>query len=205
MPRESAEAARGSLWKTPEFIGYFGLVVAIHIYIIPILLEISSGIFHQDCLSLSLTNLDKNPNWRLFEGRLSEGWLFGRKMDLSDGQYGNFRRNMGLLSLGAVAHLFISWLVRSFRPFPTDQKPGFNLWILTHLILSCVFLWVIHGTGLLKIITILSVNYLIAKLGGEWRGTPFLTWAFGIAILFLNDIYSGYEFAWISPSLSFLV
>ena len=67
----------------------------------------------------------------------------------------------------------------------------------------------LHGSSALKIVFILMGNFLIAKLtcssaNPEYLG-PSLTWVFNGLVLYSNEIYGGYNFAHLHPSLSILV
>jgi len=63
----------------------------------------------------------------------------------------------------------------------------------------------LHGTSALKILIIISTNYLISRyIGGSPIG-PFFLWAFNALVLFANETYSGYHFASLHSSLEFLV
>lgn len=70
---------------------------------------------------------------------------------------------------------------------------------------SLLFLLGLHGSSIIKVIAILSVNFLVAKLCKSSKIGPVLTWTFNIGILFLNDRYSGYRFGELHQSLEYLV
>jgi len=75
----------------------------------------------------------------------------------------------------------------------------------TNAIWSLVLVFILHGASALKVLTILGLNYAIAK---QCRGSklgPILTWVFNGAVMFANEIYHGYRFAHLSPGLEFLV
>lgn len=63
----------------------------------------------------------------------------------------------------------------------------------------------LHGASALKILTIISINYLISRHAGGSIIGPFLLWAFNTLVLFANETYSGYHFASLHSSLEFLV
>ncbi|KAK0486170.1 MBOAT, membrane-bound O-acyltransferase family-domain-containing protein [Armillaria novae-zelandiae] len=104
--------------------------------------------------------------------RLSRGWLFGWPVDNWDAQYRSFRNNVPILAAVAGMHALLTYFV------PT-QSP-------------------LHGTGTLKILAILSLNYALRAQH------PSLTWIFNGAMLFANDRFSGYSYATISPTLGWL-
>ncbi len=69
------------------------------------------------------------------------------------------------------------------------------------LIFSTIMLSALHGTSILKIAVILSLNYAIAKACGGSKLGPLLGWVFNGAVLFANEWSEGYRFASIHPSL----
>lgn len=84
-------------------------------------------------------------------------------------------------------------------------QPAENLYhIPFSLAFSILMLIVLHGTSLIKIVIILSLNYVIAKLCRGSKLGPVLTWIFNAAILFLNETQDGYRFAHVHPSLQYL-
>jgi hypothetical protein len=63
----------------------------------------------------------------------------------------------------------------------------------------------LHGASILKIFAILALNYSVAKVCKGSKLGPVLTWIFNGAILFANEINSGYQFGNFHPSLELLV
>lgn len=63
----------------------------------------------------------------------------------------------------------------------------------------------LHGASSLKILAILAMNYLIAKMCGGAPVAPFATWFFNITVLFMNEIHDGYKFGAVLPALEALV
>lgn len=88
-------------------------------------------------------------------------------------------------------------------PLKSPLQPLYRAYFF--LAFSFVYLFVLYGNSILKILSIVSVNYAIAKLGGKSRWMPALTWIFNLAILFLNEGYRGYDFGAFHPSLAWLV
>ena len=63
----------------------------------------------------------------------------------------------------------------------------------------------LHGASALKILIIISINYLISCYAGGSRIGPFFLWVFNALVLFANEAYSGYRFASLHSSLEFMV
>ncbi|KAJ3996688.1 MBOAT, membrane-bound O-acyltransferase family-domain-containing protein, partial [Lentinula boryana] len=187
IPSESKR--KPSRWKTAEFKFYYVILcLALPIMIwIPITLSSPS-----------------HPNYPQYQFKLSRGWLFGRDLDNSDSQYRSFRNNIPILT--AVAALFLSLKYFWSKLCNVSQVPTDNLHLLPlNAVLSTLFLLGLHGSSILKLVAVISINYVVAKTCKSSRLGPALTWAFNIGILFLNDRYNGYQFGEIFPSLEFLV
>lgn len=66
-----------------------------------------------------------------------------------------------------------------------------------------MFLYVLHGINLFKILIQLSINYYIAK-NTTGKTAIILSWVYGVGLLFLNEFYEGYPFRTLFPALQFL-
>ncbi|KAI9197313.1 MBOAT, membrane-bound O-acyltransferase family-domain-containing protein [Polychytrium aggregatum] len=184
-----------SRFKSPEFIGY----LTVSVVGISSLFWIAHGV-----------SAESHPNFHKYSHRLSRGWL-GLQVDNSDGQYATFRSNIFVLVAVMCTYLFMSFLVPILVPLAARLVSGR---LLRHepaqvrriytLAFSLVFIYVLHGNGLFKILLILLANYAIAKLGKGSLLTPIGAWVLGLSILFLNDRYQGYKFASVTPLLASL-
>lgn len=146
-------------WKTFEF--YFYAVIFLIFVPLMFITAISAG-------------SPKNPGYKLFKDKLSPGWM-GRPVDNSDIQYSSMRSQLPILTLLSTTHVAlrrIAALQRSIYDFT------FGIFLITLL----------HGTGALKILTILSLNYSV----GLFKSRS-VCWAFAVGILFANELTSGYE------------
>ncbi|KAJ7639190.1 MBOAT, membrane-bound O-acyltransferase family-domain-containing protein [Roridomyces roridus] len=172
-------------WRTLEFRFY-----AVFIPII---------VFIMAWIPISLSS-PTHPNYPRFRARLSQGWMFGRLVDNSDAQYRGFRDNFIPLALAAVA-----FLVAKFIRTRLHGGSGDKMYLLRfNFGAAIVMLLALHGTSILKIIPIITANYLIAK---SYRGSkfgPICTWVYNVAMIFMNDWYSGYKFGDIFAPLAFL-
>ncbi|KAJ3183380.1 glycerol transporter [Geranomyces variabilis] len=138
---------------------------------------------------------EKHPSYHKYAHRLSKGWMLGREVDNSDSQYASFRNNIPVLLQVGLLHLVLSHLVQRFQP---RLRPLFSL------VFSLVFLSIIHGASVLKIIAIVVVNFAITASLGTTRLGVGLTWLWSLGALFMNDMYRGYEFAALHPGLGWL-
>lgn len=73
------------------------------------------------------------------------------------------------------------------------------------IVFSLIFLVGLHGSSIIKVLAILSVNFLLAKICKGSKIGPILTWTFNIGMLFMNDRYNGYRFGELHQSLEYLV
>ena len=70
---------------------------------------------------------------------------------------------------------------------------------------SVVMIVILHGSSAIKVLIILALNYVIARVGKGANWVVAATWMFNGAVLFANERYSGYRFADMSPGMAFLV
>ncbi|KAL1925420.1 uncharacterized protein VTP21DRAFT_303 [Calcarisporiella thermophila] len=178
------------LWRTPEFYFYYVMFVIVVPYMLKTTYDLS---------------VESHPNYEKYKHKLQDGWIFNRKVDNSDAQYSNFRDNFHLLLLFASAYLVISHVARRFllpAPSKIPQRPLYNAYLF--LTLSLLAIYGIHGNSLLKILAILTINFGIGRVFKGSIANPVLTWIFNVGILFLNEMYDGYEFGWIDERLAVL-
>ena len=126
--------------------------------------------------------------------------------DNSDAQYRSFRNNIPVLTALIVLSLALKSLYTHVTKLGVSGPRRDNLYLIPFLVtFSVLFLLGLHGTSIIKVFIILSINYSIAKYLGPSKLSPILTWVFNGVILFANETYSGYKFAPIHPSLELLV
>lgn len=142
-----------------------------------------------------MISIETNPNYYLYSNLLSEGWIFGRKVDNSDVQYAQFRNHLPLLTVLACVYLITSCVFRTLTEQQSKTKALNQTYF--YLIASMLILAALHGTGCVKIFIIITTSYLIGKFTGGSYWNPILTWAFNLLILFLNEYYNGYKFEYI--------
>ncbi|KAF5379735.1 hypothetical protein D9615_005789 [Tricholomella constricta] len=208
VPANEPDVHPKARWRTLEFRIYTAVacVVLPIMAWIPISLSMCTSPTVPLHLLVKLLNTARlytasNPNYQFFEKRLSPGWIPFRKVDNSDAQYRGFRNSFWLLTVLANAYLFIKfvWITSARSPPPS------NLYLIRYnLVCSALFLIGLHGASLIKILLILTINFLIARLCRGSKAGPVLTWVFNGAVLFANDRYNGYRFGDILPSLSVL-
>ncbi|KAG0634392.1 glycerol:H+ symporter [Tuber brumale] len=184
-----------SKWNTPEFWLYIiGVGIAV-ILMFKTTYDISK---------------ESHPNYPIFEPLLSPGWIPGRKVDNSDQQYASFRDNMPIL-VGVLAGHFLlrrGFDVLSSRLFPTpplnsSYRPSHNInrRKCFDLLFAVIFLTALHSLSIIKILVILTANWLISFFHPSSIFVPILTWGFNIGVLFANEYFEGYHFRLILPWL----
>ncbi|KAG5420746.1 GUP1 [Candida metapsilosis] len=158
--------AKPSKWGTLEFKFYY----LVFIIVVPLMFK----------AAMEASN-ETNPNYPRFERLLSNGWMFGRKVDNSDSQYRFFRDNLLLLCLLGIIHLTLR---KVLTPILSIRKR-------THfdLVFGVVFLIGAHGVNVLKLSTHLAINYAIGKYIKDRKVAIWTTWIYGVSTLFLNDWY----------------
>ncbi|GCE99781.1 glycerol transporter [Zygosaccharomyces mellis] len=168
-------------WKTWEFKLYYLAFVIVIPLMIKSVMEISS---------------EENPNYSLYEPLLSQGWMFGRKVDNSDLQYSFFRDNLLLLLGLMVLHTGIKRLTLKLTSMPK---------IYFDFVFGVLFVVAAFGVNCLKYFAEILATFAVGnafKFNPRWA--ILISWAFGVSLLFFNDKYSGYSYGSISPRLSYL-
>lgn len=156
-----------------------------------------------------------HSNYKNFEGLLSPGWIPGRKVDNSDQQYSGFRDNIPHLLILVVVHPLLrkAWdgvFPAKIQQTSSRKKVGSNA--LVHspeanarlqqrtgydFAFALVFLCALHGFSALKVLILVTVNYLIAKWLPRDSVVP-VTWMFNILTLFANELCKGYPYTQIA-------
>ncbi|KAI8093031.1 MBOAT, membrane-bound O-acyltransferase family-domain-containing protein [Halteromyces radiatus] len=170
-------------WNTPEFYFYY----LCFIIIVPYMFYIAHSV-----------SKETNPHYPEYASRLSDGWIFGRKVDNSDAQYAHFRDNLPKLLLLSILFVGFNRLMSVFTK--GTVKGRLQLLSFTSLIVVVG----LHGTSAIKILIIISTSYLIGRFTGGSKLNPILSWAFNLGILFLNEAHNGYTFTSIHSQLDWL-
>lgn len=153
-----------SKWSTLEFKIY----IAIFAVTVPLMYK----------TAMDASN-ETNPNYPKFARLLSQGWLFGRKVDNSDQQYRFFRDNFPLL----MGLIFLHYSIRRITTplLHINKRTYFDFGF------GLIFLCAAHGTNSLRILIFVLINYLISKFVPNYKLALGLTWFYGILTLFIND------------------
>lgn len=169
-----------SRWSTPEFKFY---LIAFAV-VVPILFK----------TAMDASN-ETNPNYYIYEGILSDGWIFGRKVDNSDSQYRFFRDNFVML-LGFVGlHKCFRLVANKIGISRLNFDLGFGL----------LFFIAVHGFNCIRILCPITIAFLIPRLLPKRpQLAQIILWTFCISTLFINDKYRQIKFAQISSLLSFM-
>lgn len=168
------------LWNTVEFKFYY---VAFAV-IVPLMIK----------TAMDASNETNVMNYYKFERLLSDGWLFGRKVDNSDSQYRFFRDNMALLFQLMCAHLILKWLVLSFTKTP---KLTFDF------VFGLIFLVAAHGVNSFKILAHMIIIFSMVRIFKKQQKIAVVfIWSYGIGTLFLNDKYRNFPYAKILSCLA---
>ena len=119
-------------------------------------------------------------------------------------QYRTLRQNVLLLILLMTAvvgaNRAYSFVLRRYVPAASlTQRLG------CVAICGLTFLLYMHGTSVVFILAIVSINYWIAKTYEGHPLNPALTWSLSVVVLFANFHYEGYRFADMSSSLASFV
>ncbi|TQV96470.1 hypothetical protein V2A60_003132 [Cordyceps javanica] len=191
--REAATKAQSraapSKWNTPEFYFYYVVFVVTVPYMFWIAYDVSKP---------------SDPRYHKFERYLSDGWIPGRKIDISDAQYRLFRGTLLHMAALLTFHPLLRRAWNAVKPINTkkpsgavrlEQRASFDY------AFAFVFLFALHGVSALKVLGILYTNHQLATRLPR-RYVPAATWIFNICTLFANEIYDGYPLRKVAALLS---
>ncbi|GAA5895752.1 hypothetical protein JCM8208_005077 [Rhodotorula glutinis] len=217
-PQSYVSSAPPPRWRTREFLAYY----AVFLVVVP-----------QMVLAACRTTRPTTKQYIKYGHRLSDGWLFGWRVDVTDAQYRLFRSHLPLLVLLALVHLAFSHVFRlalsrlispsTYSPDSPTYSPAKARTARARFIavFALVLLGALHGSSLPKVLFILWINYRVAMLGGVrgrggregaaaaprwWRRewAPYATWIVNLVVLFANELCGGYHYASLHPSLAWL-
>ncbi|ORZ20810.1 MBOAT, membrane-bound O-acyltransferase family-domain-containing protein [Absidia repens] len=171
-----------SRWNTLEFYFYY----VCFIVIVPYMFYVAHSV-----------SKETNPHYQEYASRLSDGWLFGRKVDNSDAQYAQFRDNLPKLLFLATLFIGINKTIATYTQ-GTDGR------LRSLALTSLAIIAALHGTSALKILIIISTSYCIGRLTGGSKLNPLLSWVFNLGVLFLNEANNGYSFGTLHPAIAWL-
>ena len=150
-----------------------------------------------------------HPNYQNFADLLSSGWIPGRRVDNSDAQYAGFRDNIPYLFLLVILHPLLRKAYEAALPSNNilktqgsaaasadarlRQRVGYDF------VFALIYLCALNGFSTIKVLIILSINFLIAKKLPRNYIVP-MTWLFNITTLFANEICKGYPYTNIALS-----
>ncbi|PHH78813.1 hypothetical protein CDD83_3929 [Cordyceps sp. RAO-2017] len=179
-PRPRAQPAK---WRTAEFYVYYVVFVLVVPYMFWIAYDVSRP---------------SDPRYAKYEKFLSDGWIPGRKVDVSDPQYHTFRQNLPYMAALLVLHPALRAAWNAVHPLPgggddrqrgrarLDQRASFDARF------ALFFLLALHGVSAFKVLAILYLNYRVATELPR-RYVPAATWLFNVATLFANELCDGYQ------------
>ncbi|KJZ71589.1 hypothetical protein HIM_08983 [Hirsutella minnesotensis 3608] len=175
--------AQPSKWRSPEFLLYYAIFIVVVPYMFWIAYDVSRP---------------SDPRYHKFERFLSDGWIPGRKVDVSDAQYHTFRENLPYMAALLLVHPALRRVWNAVYPASgrqsragsgharLEQRASFDYTF------ALFFLLALHGVSALKVLVILNINYQIAtKMPRKY--IPAVTWAFNVATLFANELGEGYR------------
>ncbi|KAJ2742306.1 glycerol transporter [Coemansia sp. BCRC 34301] len=154
----------------------------------------------------------KRPEYDGYKHELSQGWMFGRMIDLSDGQWDTFRSHLpafagSMFLFVALNRLFrmavVQRVANDFLRSPT-LKRGLLPTLWFPFLFATAFVVGLSGVSTVFILAIALGNYLLAKRLGGRRWAPAAFWVYNMAVLFANEYYKGYEFGHMAESLAWL-
>lgn len=197
-PRAAKEAASRAQarapppkWQTPEFYLYY----LVFLWAVPYMFWVAYDV-----------SRPSDPRYHKYERFLSDGWIPGRKVDVSHAQYNTFRDNLPYMAALLIFHPILRRLWNAiYKPdnqreakgsARLEQRASFDF------AFAMVFLVILNGISAVKVLVILCINFQIGRKAPR-RYVPIATWFFNISTLFANELCEGYHLrnlaAYISP------
>lgn len=159
-----------SRWSTLEFRFY----MVVFLVMVPLMYK----------TAMDASN-ETNPNYPRFEHLLSQGWMFGRKVDNSDQQYSFFRNNYWLLWTLVASHVGLRKVLVVLVP---HQRTKFDF------VFGLVYLIALHGTNVIKIAFHVLVMFVLATKLPNKKAARISIWVYGVLSLFMNERINNWNF-----------
>lgn len=159
-----------SRWSTLEFRFY----MVVFLVMVPLMYK----------TAMDASN-ETNPNYPRFEHLLSQGWMFGRKVDNSDQQYSFFRNNYWLLWTLVASHVGLRRVLVRLVP---HQRTKFDF------VFGLAYLISLHGTNVIKIAFHVLVMFVLATKLPSKKAARISLWVYGVLSLFMNERINNLNF-----------
>ncbi|KAJ2780464.1 glycerol transporter [Coemansia javaensis] len=195
MPRDAAKAARPmraplpSRLSTLEFRAYY----LTYLLVVP---NMAYTVFR--------ASSPARPEYAEYEHELSDGWLLGRKVDLSDGQWRTFRSHLPAFSAAMLAFVALSWAARWALRGRTAAAAGALPALWLPWAFATAFVVVLSGASIAFVAALAAGNYALARRVAGRRWAPAAIWAYNMLMLFSNEHFRGYRFGAVHEGLAWL-
>ncbi|KAJ2161399.1 glycerol transporter [Coemansia sp. RSA 552] len=183
--RRPMRAPRPSLLGTLEFKLYYVIYVVAF-----------SNMVYTMCRASS----PARPEYEHYRKRLSPGWMLGRRMDLSDGQWRTFRSHLPAFASAMFAYVALNRIARYWAAGKRSHGSLPTLWFPCAF--ATVFVVVLSGASVVFILLLTAGSYALTKAFGGRRWAPLVFWVYNLGMLFANEHFRGYSFAHIAAPLA---
>ncbi|KAJ2006112.1 glycerol transporter [Coemansia thaxteri] len=203
LPGTTEQSRRKMRAPTPSLLGTFEFKVYYLVYLVVV-----PNMFY----TMYRASSPNRPEYEGYERELAPGWMLGRKVDLSDGQWATFRSHLPTFAASMLLYVALNYLLRmtvvrkvssEFLRTPALIR-GFLPTLWFPFLFATVFAVALSGTSIVFILALTFGNYLLAKQLGGRQWAPALFWIYNLAVLFANEHYKGYEFGRMMESLAWL-
>ncbi|WPK27262.1 hypothetical protein PUMCH_004640 [Australozyma saopauloensis] len=150
-------------WNTWEFKFY----MVVFIVVVPMMFKTAMNALNET-----------NANYSKFLLLLSDGWMFGRKVDNSDIQYLFLRDNFWLIWGLLVGHTVLRRVVSALG---MKKRTTFDL------MFGLVFFFALHGVNTIRIMLHVVVMYYLARRLKNGSHARLALWTYGVFTLFFNE------------------
>ncbi|KAJ1798029.1 glycerol transporter [Coemansia sp. RSA 2399] len=204
LPGTTGTSRRQMRTPSPSLFG----TLEFKIYYLIYLIVVSNMIY-----TMYRASSPSREEYKEYEEKLSPGWMLGRMMDLSDGQWKTFRSNLPAFTGAMLAYVVLNRIFKAVSASASGERnkrplKATHRVVLPALWFPCLFatffVIALSGTSAIFILGLTLGNYALAKTVGGRRWAPLVFWAYNMGMLFANENYRGYEFGRIAERLAWL-
>jgi hypothetical protein len=130
---------------------------------LPLLQIVASALIHLIHSGISYSRqFESGGRWDGYAVGLHTGWLKGRKVDLSDIQWREFRASLPALTVFFCLFALSSTAMQlRWADAPPSARARARAWL--HLLIALVFLGYLHGVYIIHVMSAVFVNWWLAQ------------------------------------------
>ena len=163
-----------TIWAYVEPLLYLIALVYVFLYLVPTI----GGRVREKCyLSYHCSSL------------IQRG-VFGHPIDLSDGQYRDFRKSIPLVAIASVVSLGLQSLIKwTLGHFNVAKHWRHNVLALYHLVFGLIFLFIQHKYHMFVVLFICLTTHFLASLSTRTQYPLSLMWIYALFVMLFKECY----------------